>query len=154
MKKKTNNNNNDLNLSYHSEEPPPDPNDYTTLEEEQRNRQLLEHLKEQQTKHREFVKQMELEKKIREEILEEQRQKELIANKAYLDRRNAAAKFRAKENNERISRLLAKVDTYMKKIEKIDSIEEIKRQAEKEYQNEINKNKKLKKNLTKEEIDK
>ena len=140
MKKKQSN----LNLSYHSEEPPPDPNDYTTLEEEQRNRQLLEHLKEQQTKHREFVKQMELEKKIREEILEEQRQRELIANKAYLDRRNASAKYRAKQNNERISKLLAKVDNYMKKIEKIDSIEEIKKQAEKEYQNEIMKKKRKK----------
>ena len=138
-KKKTDDN------SFRDDEPLPDEKDFDTHEEEIRNRVLLQKLKEEQTKHREFVRKLELEKKVKAELAEEQRQRELIANKAYIARRNASAKFRARETNERISKMLAKVDAYMKKIENLDSIDRIKLQAQKEYNEEIKKkNKKIK----------
>ena len=65
--------------SFYGEEPPPDPEDYTTKEEEERNRILMIRLKEQQTKAREWKKQMELEEKIKKEL--EQRDRELRENK-------------------------------------------------------------------------
>ena len=138
--------------SFYGEEPPPDPEDYTTKEEEERNRILMIRLKEQQTKAREWKKQMELEEKIKKEMEKEKRDKELRANKEYLDRRNKSAKFRARENNERIEKLLNKVDAYMQRIKNLDSIDKIKRQAEKEYEEEIAKKKKKKK-ITQEEIE-
>ena len=139
--------------SFRDEEPPLDEKDFQTHEEEIRNKYLLEKLKEEQTKHREFVKQLEIEKRVKEELAEEQRQKELRANQAYIARRNASAKFRAKETNERISKMLAKVEAYMSKIEKLDPIDKIKQQAQKEYEEELKKKKKKVK-VTDEEIKK
>ena len=137
--------------SFHDEEPPPDPEDFTTKEEEERNRILMIHLKEQQTKAREFKKQIELEEKIKKELEKEQRDRELRANKEYLDRRNQSAKFRARENNERIEKLLNKVDSYMQRIKNLETIDQIKKRAEKEYEEEIAKKKKKK--ITKEDIE-
>ena len=137
--------------SFHDEEPPPDPEDFTTKEEEERNRILMLRLKEQQTKAREFKKQIELEEKIKKELEQEQRDRELRANKDYLERRNKSAKYRARENNERIEKLLNKVDAYMQRIKNLETIDQIKKRAEKEYEEEINKKKKKK--ITKEDID-
>ena len=120
--------------SFRDEEPPLDEKDFDTHEEEIRNKYLLEKLKEEQTRHREFVKQLEIEKRVKEELAEEQRQRELRANQAYIARRNASAKFRAKETNERISKMLANIEAYLSKIEKLDPIDKIKQQAQKEYE--------------------
>ncbi len=51
----------------------------------------MNRLKEQQTKGREFKKQIELEEKIKKEL--EQRDRELRVNKEYLDRRNKSTKI-------------------------------------------------------------
>ena len=139
--------------SFRDEEPPLDEKDFDTHEEEIRNKYLLEKLKEEQTRHREFVKQLEIEKRVKEELAEEQRQRELRANQAYIARRNASAKFRAKETNERLSKMLAKVEAYMSTIEKLDPIDKIKQQAQKEYEEELKKKKKKVK-VTDEEIKK
>ena len=50
--------------SFRDEEPPLDEKDFDTHEEEIRNKYLLEKLKEEQTRHREFVKQLEIEKRV------------------------------------------------------------------------------------------
>ena len=52
-KKKTDDN------SFRDDEPLPDEKEFDTHEEEIRNRVLLQKLKEEQTKHREFVRQLE-----------------------------------------------------------------------------------------------
>ena len=141
------------NTSFRMEEPPPDPEDFGTKEEELKNRELLSHLYEQQKKRREIVYRLELEEKIKKELEEENRLKDLYAKKSYFERRNASAKYRSMANNERIKQMLSKVDEYMKKISNLDSIERIKEQAQKELEEEIEKNKKKKRKLTKKEID-
>ena len=140
------------NHSFHGVEPPPDPEDYQMKEEEEKNKELLNHLKEQQRKHRYFVEKLEREKFIQENAEREQILNELIAQKAYYERRNKSAKYRAAQNNERIRKMLNKVDDYMKKISKVTPIDKIKEQAQKELMEEIKKTKTHK--ITKEEIEK
>ena len=140
------------NNSFHSEEPPPDPDDFGTKEEEIKNRELLSHLYEQQKKRREIVARLEREERIKKELEEEQRLKDLYAKKAYFQRRNASAKYRSEANNQRIKEMLAKVDDYMKKISNLDSIEKIKEQAQKELEEEIERDRKNRRKLTKKEI--
>ena len=144
---------NQLNNSYRAEEPPPDPRDFGTKEEEIKNRELLSHLYEQQKNRRALVEKYEREERIKKELEEEQKLKELMAKKAYFQRRNASAKHRAEVHNERIKQMLQKVDEYMRKISNLDSIEKIKEQAQKEMEEEIEKEKKKKRKLTKKEID-
>ena len=143
---------NQLNNSYRAEEPPPDPRDFGTKEEEIKNRELLSHLYEQQKNRRALVEKYEREERIKKELEEEQKLKELMAKKAYFQRRNASAKHRAEVHNERIKQMLQKVDEYMRKISNLDSIEKIKEQAQKEMEEEIEKEKKKKRKLTKKEI--
>ena len=141
------------NTSFHDDEPPPDPDDFGTKEEEQKNRELLKHLYEQQKHRREIIQRLEQEEKLKKEFEEEQRLKELYSKKAYFKRRNASAKFRSMANNRRIEEMLAKVDEYMKKITSLDSIERIKEQAQKELEEEIERDKKKKRKMSKKEID-
>ena len=54
--------------SFRDEEPPLDEKDFDTHEEEIRNKYLLEKLKEEQTRHREFVKQLEIEKRVKSKL--------------------------------------------------------------------------------------
>ena len=142
------------NTSFHADEPPPDPNDFGTKEEEEKNRELLSHLYEQQKKLREITERRKKEEEIKKALEEEQRLKELYAKKIYYQRRNQSAKFRVEANNRRIKEMLIKVDDYMKKISHLDSIGKIKEQAQKEIEEEIIKEKKRKKHLTKKSIDK
>jgi len=146
------NSNNPNNKSFRADEPPPDPDDFGTKEEEKKNKELLSHLYEQQKKLREITLRRKHEEEIKKELEEEQRLKELYAKKSYFQRRNASAKYRSIANNERIKQMLAKVDEYMKKITSLDSIEQIKQQAQKELEEEILKEKKIKKRITKKEI--
>ena len=146
------NSNNPNNKSFRAEEPPPDPDDFGTKEEEKKNKELLSHLYEQQKKLREITLRRKREEEIKKELEEEQRLKELYAKKSYFQRRNASAKYRSMANNERIKQMLAKVDEYMKKISNLDSIEQIKQQAQKELEEEILKDKKIKKRITQKEI--
>ena len=141
------------NTSFRADEPPPDPEDFGTKEEEQKNRELLSHLYEQQKHRREIVQRLEREELLKKELEEEQRLKELYAKKSYFARRNASAQYRSRANNERIKQMLAKVDEYMKKISNLDSIEKIKEQAQKELEEEIERDKKKKRKITKKEID-
>ena len=135
------------NTSFHSEEPSPDDKDKAIEEEDLRNKIMLKKLKEKQSKHRQFMNQIEIEKKVKQELAEEQKRREQIVHKAYLERRNASAKFRAKATNERISKMLAKIDNYMRHVQNLDTIGQIKIQAQKEYEQEQAKqNKKLKPN--------
>ena len=143
-----------INSSFHGEEPPPDPEDFGTKEEEKKNRELLSRLYENQKKLREITERRKLEEKIRKELEEEQRLKELYAKKAYYQRRNQSAKYRVEANNRRIKEMLTKVEDYMNKISRLDSIGKIKEQAQKELEEEIIKEKKIKKRLTKKEIEK
>ena len=150
---KENGGNFDLNnKSFRAEEPPPDPKDFGIKEEEMKNRELLSHLYEQQKKRREIVARLEREERIKKELEEEQRLKDLYAKKAYFQRRNASAKYRSEANNQRIKEMLAKVDDYMKKISNLDSIEKIKEQAQKELEEEIERDRKNRRKLTKKEI--
>ena len=142
------------NTSFHADEPPPDPNDFGTKEEEEKNRELLSHLYEQQKKLREITERRKKEEEIKKALEEEQRLKELYAKKIYYQRRNQSAKYRVEANNRRIKEMLIKVDDYMKKISHLDSIGKIKEQAQKEIEEEIIKEKKLKKHITKKTIDK
>ena len=142
------------NTSYHADEPPPDPDDFGTKEEEEKNRKLLSHLYEQQKKLREITERRKKEEEIKKALEEEQRLKELYAKKAYYQRRNQSAKFRVEANNRRIKEMLIKVDEYMNKISHLDSIGKIKEQAQKEIEEEIMKEKKKKKHLTKKSIEK
>ena len=142
------------NTSYHADEPPPDPDDFGTKEEEEKNRKLLSHLYEQQKKLREITERRKKEEEIKKALEEEQRLKELYAKKTYYQRRNQSAKFRVEANNRRIKEMLIKVDEYMNKISHLDSIGKIKEQAQKEIEEEIMKEKKKKKHLTKKSIEK
>ena len=72
------------NTSFRADEPPPDPEDFGTKEEEQKNRELLSHLYEQQKHRREIVQRLEREELLKKELEEEQRLKELYAKKSYL----------------------------------------------------------------------
>ena len=128
-----------LETSFRSEEPPPDPEDFGTKEEEKKNKELLKHLYEQQKKKRELVDRLNLEEKIRKEIEEEQEKRKLIAQKAYYQRRNASAKYRVIATNQRIKQLLGKVDDFMNKITRLDGINKIKEEAQKQFEEEINK---------------
>jgi len=148
-----NNNNNISNNSFHLEEPPPDPNDFGTKEEEIKNKELLDHLLEQQKKRREILDRITKEEKLRKEIEEQKRIKELVSQKAYYERRNASARYKSMAYNERIKKMLNEVDKYMRKISNLDGINKIKEQAQKEFEEEILKNKKNKKKLTKKEIE-
>ena len=147
-------NKNNTNTSFHMEEPPPDPNDFGTKDEEIKNRELLSHLYEQQKKRREILDRITKEEEIKKEIEEEQRKRKLISQKAYYERRNASAKYRSMAYNERIKQMLNKVDEYMRKISNLDSIAKIKDQAQKEFEEEILKNKKKKRKVNKNEIEK
>ena len=147
-------NKNNTNTSFHMEEPPPDPNDFGTKDEEIKNRELLSHLYEQQKKRREILDRLTKEEEIKKEIEEEQRKRKLISQKAYYERRNASAKYRSMAYNERIKQMLNKVDEYMRKISNLDSIAKIKDQAQKEFEEEILKNKKKKRKVNKNEIEK
>ena len=142
------------NTSFHSEEPPPDPDDFGTKEEEIKNKELLAHLLEQQKKRREIGERLKNEEKIRKELEEEQRIRELVSKKAYYERRNASAKYKSMAYNERIKKMLTKVDEYMRKISNLDSINKIKEQAQKEFEEEVLKDKKKKKKINKKEIEK
>ena len=146
-------NNNNINTSFHGEEPPPDPNDFGTREEEIRNRELLEHLLEQQKKRREIVDRLTKEEQVKKELEKERRMRELVSQKAYYLRRNASAKDKSKAYNDRIKQMIEKVDEYMRKISKLDSIAQIKDQAQKEFEEEILNAKKKKRKLTKKEIE-
>ena len=145
-----NNTNNDRNTSFRQDEPPPDPDDFGTREEEIKNRELLAHLLEQQKKRREIVDRLTEEEKIRKELEEERRIKELVSQKAYYERRNASARYRSMACNERIKQMLNKVDEYMRKISNLDSIDKIKEEAQKEFEEEV---KKSKRKITKKEIE-
>ena len=147
-------NKNNTNTSFRMEEPPPDPNDFGTKDEEIKNRELLSHLYEQQKKRREILDRLTKEEEIKKEIEEEQRKLKLISQKAYYERRNASAKYRSMAYNERIKQMLNKVDEYMRKISNLDSIAKIKDQAQKEFEEEILKNKKKKRKVNKNEIEK
>ena len=103
-------------------------------------------------KRREIVSRLEREEKLKKELEEEQRLKDLYAKKAYFQRRNASARYRSEANNQRIKEMLAKVDDYMKKISNLDSIEKIKEQAQKELEEEIERDRKNRRKLTKKEI--
>ena len=146
-------NNNNINTSFHGEEPPPDPNDFGTREEEIRNRELLEHLLEQQKKRREIVDRLTKEEQVKKELEKERRMRELVSQKAYYLRRNASAKDKSKAYNDRIKQMIEKVDEYMRKISKLDSIAQIKEKAQKEFEEEILNEKKKKRKLTKKEIE-
>ena len=145
-----NNTNNDRNTSFRQDEPPPDPDDFGTREEEIKNRELLAHLLEQQKKRREIADRLTQEEKISKELEEERRIKELVSQKAYYERRNASARYRSMACNERIKQMLNKVDEYMRKISNLDSIDKIKEEAQKEFEEEI---KKSKRKITKKEIE-
>lgn len=145
-----NNANDDRNTSFRQDEPPPDPDDFGTREEEIKNRELLAHLLEQQKKRREIADRLTQEEKIRKELEEERRIRELVSQKAYYERRNASARYRSMACNERIKQMLNKVDEYMRKISNLDSIDKIKEEAQKEFEEEIKKNKRK---ITKKEIE-
>ena len=152
---KENGGNFDLNnKSFRAEEPPPDPKDFGIKEEEMKNRELLSHLYEQQKKRREIVDRLTKEEQVRKEIEKEKRIRELVSQKAYYERRNASAKYKAMAYNDRIKQMLTKVDEYMRKISNLDSINKIKEQAQKEFEEEVLKDKKKKKKINKKEIEK
>ena len=148
------NNKNKTNTSFHMDEPPPDPNDFGTKEEEIKNRELLEHLYEQQKKRREILDRLTREEEVKKELEEEQRIRKLVSQKAYYERRNASAKYRSMAYNERIKKMLDKVDEYMRKITNLESIAKIKDQAQKEFEEENLKNRRKKRKVNKDEIEK
>jgi ankyrin repeat protein len=102
---------------------------------------IIKDLKEKHIQHRKFMREQEERK-----LLDEETQKKLLAEQeklqalksestsnAYVDRRFRAMSAKAIAQNERMKNLLNKVDTYMKRIEKIDEIQTLKIQAEKEF---------------------
>lgn len=124
----------------------PDENDFDMELEEQKNQTLLSKLKEQQLKHKEYLQLVELDSKAKQKQSDELNKKKILSHKAYIAKRNASAKVRTKDNNEKITKMLNKVGECMKEIENLESIDKIKSQANKEYKNElaqINKKRKL-----------
>ena len=121
----------------------PDENDFDMELEEQKNQILLSKLKEQQLKHKEYLQLVELDSKAKQKQSDELNKKKI---QAYIAKRNASAKIRTKDNNEKITKMLNKVGECMKEIENLESIDKIKSQANKEYKNELaqtNKKRKL-----------
>ena len=150
---KSNDKNNKKDSSFRADEPPPDPEDFGTREEEIKTKELLAHLFEQQKKRRELGEELFKREKRQKEIDEENKYRDLISKKAYYERRNASARYKSMAYNERIKKLLEQVDKYMRTISNLDSINKIKEQAQKEFEEEISRETKWKKKLSKKEIE-
>ena len=124
----------------------PDENDFDMELEEQNNQILLSKLKEQQLKHKKYLELIDLDSKAKQKQGDELNKKKILLHKAYISKRNASAKIRTKDNNEKIAKMLNKVGECMKEIENLESIDKIKSQTNKEYKNELaqtNKKRKL-----------
>jgi hypothetical protein len=101
-------------------------------------------LKQKHEKHRQFV--LEQEKLKTEQDKKKQKEKQElmdqmnieIRNKAYLKRRNQSAKYREIVHNEKIQKLITKVDFYLKRFAKepLTTTEELKNKAVEEFMEE------------------
>ena len=149
-----NNINNIKDTSFRMDEPPPDPEDFDTKEEEIKNKEFLAHLFEQQKKRRELQEELNIREKKQKELEEQKKMLDLYSKKEKFERRNASAKEKSKAINNRIKQLLDKVDKYMMTITNLDNINKIKAQAQKEFEEEISKETKYKKKISKQYIEK
>ena len=146
--------NNKNNTSFRAEEPPPDPEDFETKKEEEEHEKLMQRLYENQKKRREMVSKLEKENELKKELEDQKKLKELLDQKPFYVKRNMNAKMRAMVNNEKIKFMLDKVDDYMRQIKNLDAIDKIKAQAQKEFELEIANQKKNKRKLSKNELEK